>query len=114
MKSSPCARPRKMTAKMLVPRRTTPDPALNPKVASESTPVAKASTIAADARATTDGRGSRRSTGKASPMTTKSAIFAQECCVDGDDSAIAATTGAMTAATLNIPCSTSRRQESMP
>ena len=32
---------------------------------------------------------------------------------DGDDSAITTTMGAMTAATVNIPRSTSRRQESM-
>ncbi len=113
MKISPCARPRKMTAKTLVPRRTTPDPALNPKLARESTPVPNARTIAADARATTEGQGSRRSTGKASPAAMNIAILDQECRVDGDDSATSATMGAMTAATVNIPRSTSRRQESM-
>ncbi len=111
--SSPWARPRKMTAKTLVPRRTTPEPELNPKVVRERTPAPNASTMAAVARATTEGQGSRRSAGKASPPATNSATFGQPCRADGDDSAIAATIGAMTAATVNIPRSTSRRQDAM-
>ena len=114
MKSRPCARPRKTTAKTLVPTSTTPGPELNPNVTSASTPVENASPIASQARGATARPGSRRSAGKARPEAPSSRIFGHECCAERADSEITTMIGATTAATLSIPRRTSCRHDSRP